>query len=103
MFKPEEIVRVRNSMKTGQAISITTRVMTGPKDERIIRAEAVIDGVYPNGIMVSFRNFSRYGGQTWLRRWIDYIDILQSRGKKSVYARTGRKEEYYGSGKHKND
>lgn len=93
MFRREEIEEIKRNLKQGQAISIATRISKGVAGDKIIRATAVIDGVYPHGIMVSFRNPNKYGTAEWLRRWIDYVDILQSKGKKSVYARSGRREE----------
>ena len=96
MFRREEIEEIKRNLKQGQAISIATRISKGAAGDKIIRATAVIDVVYPHGIMVSFRNPNKHG-VLWLRRWIDYIDILQCKGKKSVYARSGRREEcYYG-------
>ncbi len=94
MFRPEEIAEARRSVRQGQAISIATRISKGVAGDKIIRTMAVIDGVYPHGIMVSFRNPNKHG-TAWLRRWIDYVDILQCRGKKSIYARSGRREECY--------
>lgn len=97
MFRREEIEEVRRNVRQGQAISIATRISKGAAGDKIIRTMAVIDGVYPHGIMVSFRNPNKYGTTEWLRRWIDYVDILQCKGRKSVYARSGRREEcYYG-------
>lgn len=88
MYTKKQIREERGKYKQGDVLPIITVIYRNHKDVHV-RRKAVIDGVYKHGIMVSFPEKTPTGTR-YLRRWIDYVDILNCKWKKYIYARTGR-------------
>lgn len=86
-----QINEIRSKYKTGQMITFYTQLYKHGEDQ-VVKVRGVIEGIYKNGMQVSFRNMS--GGEVhYLRRWITWKDLLLARGK-ALYITAGRKDDY---------
>ena len=85
-----QIEHMRTKYKVGQTIEFYTLISKWNGD-RMVKVKGVIDGVYKHGMQVSFRH-TNASGTIYLRRWISWLDILESKERGGIHVSVGRKE-----------
>ena len=67
--------KLRRSFSKGENLEFETLVWVSPNERKRKRLFGKIEGVYPDGIRLSFMH-SRYCGTIKCFRWLSYVQIL---------------------------
>lgn len=78
VFRVEDLKKMQKSFNVGQRFECEAHVWTGTYTKMRKHTHAVIDGVYPYGLMLSFWH-NNLKGRILCRRWISYTQIWLDR------------------------
>ncbi len=90
MLKVKDLEGIRKGMTVGHKFTFDTAVWKETTECVVVRKHGTIKGVYPHGIVVSFKH-RNWQGEMELTRWLSYVDILLARNSGQIpMATTGR-------------